>query len=135
MLKSIPFRDVRVGDVVCVQEGVKLKVVDIGEGSNDAPADVQLHMEGGGVRCGYPDELIGLCYRPYPEGKTAQQMRDEIWRHAQRLASLMDGGGHIEVHLSGVDVIIGQLREAMDAYELGKSEKERTDEMISEWLR
>ncbi len=123
MQRAIPFRDVRAGDVVCIEEGVRLRVEDISEGSNDTSTDIILNIERGGMHHGWPNELIGLCYRPWPEGKTAQQMRDEIWRHAQRLASLMDGGGHIEDHLSGVDVIIGQLREAMDAYELGKPEK------------
>ena len=56
------------------------------------------------------DEIVGLIYRPWPAGKTEEDM---LWEIERRAAQIQPGRPNDPQVLS-------ELREAIEAYELGK---------------
>lgn len=124
MSKSILARDLRVGDVVrsTVDRGflgTRGGIVDVkgplDMGMTFPMMDVTVKLEGMRLPWRYnisPEEVFILMHRPWPEGKTAQQMREPIdelmWEMTGKIGHPM------------MDHMIAQLRDAIDIYELGK---------------
>ncbi len=103
MMKAICFKDVLPGDVVCKEVG---RTRQVGAVSAERDPYVELFFREGGFTKGRPEELIGLVHRPWPEGKTKEQMLAELRLAAAFFAE--KGMGWVP------------LREALEAYELGK---------------
>ena len=103
------FRDIREKDVVCEREGEVLEVVHILDDTDNNSLPRLILYNPNSTRfiiMGHPDQYIGLLYRPWPEGKTEQDMRTD----------LRGAAGFFHERNMGLE----PLREALDAYELGK---------------
>ena len=68
-----------------------------------------------GIECP-PDEIVGLVYRAYPEGKTEDVMRESVIMEAQALCEFND--------TQAIEKAIDRLDEAISAYKLGKKPQE-----------
>lgn len=117
MLKAICLKDVLPGDVVFHTPGECYKVADV---SRLFGPEVPDHLESialfiVGNPCfqisGPANEVIGLLHRPWLEGKTEAQMQEDILELAGRLLNCPE---------SEKDETARQLRETIEAYELGK---------------
>ena len=117
MMKAICFEDVRPGDVVCRKVG---RSCTVGALSIEQDPYIQLFTREEGFVMGRPGELIGLLHRPWPEGKT----EGDMWREVMVLVSDLYGQNLPSLRALGLAT---QLREAIEAYELGKPLEEPPD--------
>jgi len=114
--RSVRYVDVQPGDVVFEKFGFPHEVE-----SSEQAGDVRLNCKGGVHLQGAPGAIIGIIYRPWPEGETESDMarelstkitmifRCETWTDSRSLA---------------------ELREALDTYELGKPLKQPRNESL-----
>jgi hypothetical protein len=117
-MKAIRAADVHVGDVLM---GGKVRAVRIN-------ADrTFIDYEDGGCGLGLSDSTLILLHRPWPEGKTANDMLAAVEACARRLAeaiaearAISEGQVGIEHdHRENPQDVLAELRGAIDAYELG----------------
>ena len=99
-MKSIPFKDVKPGDVVLRYADGEPRKVERAQGT-------VLVFKNNEAINGTPNQLIGLVHRPWPEGKTEEEMLDAVINAAHR-----PGVFH--------SYRLSELRAALDAYELGE---------------
>lgn len=125
-MKAIRFRDVRPGDVV--SQGARTRPEDVMEvvGVEGPPVEgyremVGLCVKGMSARFfGLADKVLLLVRRPWPEGKTEEDMLDRLRQAARRAELVLAARPCPPTSNPDPAVVIAGLREALDAYELGK---------------
>ena len=108
-VKWVPFREVQLGDIVGERVTEAYEITQTRVLGDPVHPRIVLNLKDAGVYTNQPDAIIGLLRRPYPEGKTEVQMMAEARDAADFFAE------------RGMGIV--PLREALEAYELGKPEK------------
>jgi len=141
-VKAIRFDEVRVGDIVGhfadrPVEVTRLSVVTQDEARitrMDFPGNIRLHFGDNAYISDSPDRLIGLLGRPCPEGKTEADMLHAVeaaMRGVTRVGTLPPGKTFdLTIHQCRIELdpfrdegALRAVREAIEAYELGKPEE------------
>jgi hypothetical protein len=116
VVKAIPYRDVRPGDVVECANNETYAVARIENGPPVIPKFLILWLENGLMVTGYPDQLIGLVSRP-----GTREERDAAYR---RVAELLQQTTWRTSPFGGVvnSTKFPELLRALQEYELLKPE-------------
>lgn len=113
-IKAALAKDVRAGNVIRVNRlcpaGKQLQFQVFSAFADEEVAWLYSEKHSG-IEC-RPDEIVGLVYQAYPEGKTEDVMRETVVMMAQRLAELNS--------YEDIERYIIDLSEAIEAYKLGK---------------
>lgn len=134
MIKAICFKDVLPGDVVCQSIDERLTVSRVGNGVGpdlNPNGTINLFIKGtAGLRLsGFPDQLIGLIYRPWPKGENAVSILSKITNFcffaSDKFRDLFTDwviqGGRLPTKSSPeIDEIFIRLCEKIEVYELGR---------------
>ena|SRR3989344_5788950 len=121
-VKAIRFKDVLVGDVACEYHGDNHRVETSGVSTlvfDDRDVILNtcaLSDMGKSTLVGHPDKFIGLLHRPRPEGKTEADMKRTALGLARHVLAASD---------EAQDAAMVELREALEAWELGKPPETR----------
>lgn len=123
------FQDIRPGDVVCEKEGEYYEIERCGSLLITHP-NIHLYIKDKGLAnlYGHPDQIIGLLYRPWPEGKTEMDMLRNIsfqafWTYELKVKMnepWVHGGELPKKASPELDEAITKLHELIEVYELGK---------------
>lgn len=122
-VKMIRFRDVRPGDVICKEAH---QPREVGAVSKEQDPYVDLFIRDGGLIMGRPEEIIGLIHRPWPDGKTEQDMLKAIFSIIKKIPTVSYGAPKQlfeEFWSTALIMCTPELGEAIDAYELGKPQE------------
>lgn len=123
IVKGVCFEDVQSGYVVWEKKGDPHTISSVSRIRCEGEVYVALYEkdEKGEERMalhGEPDQFIGLVHRPWPEGKTAEDMRDAIAGFSWEV--MTDSDLHCANSGHGMENSIEALRGAIDDYLLGK---------------
>lgn len=115
-IQAVRFSDVRMGDVVCKKVGENCEITGWEQASEATYPKRILYRRDGGTIEGHPDELIGLVHRPW--SKPEFYMMGDIDCEVRTLSIRWDPVRGISPKVK--QDVIQILREAIEAYELGK---------------
>jgi hypothetical protein len=129
MQKAVAFSEVRIGDVVCKERGIFLKVQAIGSRDGlvvlTGPLYIGRTLMGEGLKgeiSGKSAEVICIVYQPWPAGSTKREMLDVVAVGAELVARVLNTSSrqYIHNHLFDPDEAIELLRKAVEEYTLGQ---------------
>ncbi len=126
MIKAIFARDIMPGDVIDLNNKTRVTVRGTLTGEHVAEAEIFIHVftePSGQQHLFRPGSIIGLVHRPWLEGKTNSDMLQAIATAAFEVHSLRGytiGLTAIQRTPPELQKAIDKLREAIEAYELGK---------------
>jgi hypothetical protein len=117
MLIAINADNIHIGDVIRTTSGISGKVIGR-RGFRVEKNKLEFRLDCMGDEPVYLGtlEIVELCHRPWPEGKSSRDMLGEIESLAVQVSN------QISHPLNGE--LFGELHEALDAYRLGKPEQE-----------
>lgn len=117
-------RELQTGDKVLLRENVTIEVKGTlrGEEGPEQKPVVYVFDTAGRQWVLHPGDIVQPVHRPLPEGKTEEDMLRVVEEEARRTAGAISDrlGRHMHDHYEEPDEVLPALREAMDAYELGK---------------
>jgi len=122
---SIRFDEVRAGDVLLEEEGRPLYVEKVQSEGYDGRPLKALWIKPGGILRGWNDQFVGLLHRPYELDKKWYNLLGELWTVIRNVEKfLAQTAGRVDPeYMQQLEKHMRLLREAQDAYELGKPEE------------